>query len=183
MENEFGWIEINRNLLHFESPSREEGTCLLRVYSTRTGHSIPDSAYGSTHTDCFHHRFPARRKFLAGIANSLGAERTRHRKAGRWPAKTKLRYRAARMRGARGRRWTAGAWKFSPPVAKQFPWKRSYGHGFRRINTARVGNNVRARESSRPTIRSTRNVFPEQEWRENGFRRPAAKGTSDPGRS
>lgn len=30
----------------------------------------------------------------------------------------------------------ACAWKFSPPVAKQFPWKRSYGHGFRRINTA-----------------------------------------------
>lgn len=48
--------------------------------------------------------------------------------------------------GARraARRWAAGAWKFSPPVAKQFPWKRSYGHGFRRINTARVGNNVRA---------------------------------------
>ena len=30
----------------------------------------------------------------------------------------------------------ACAWKFSPPVAKQFPWKRSYGHGFRQINTA-----------------------------------------------
>lgn len=55
-------------------------------------------------------------------------------------------------------RWAAGAWKFSPPVAKQFPWKRSYGHGFRRINTARVGNNVRtyplARSLARPTIRS-----------------------------
>jgi hypothetical protein len=46
-----------------------------------------------------------------------------------------------------GRRWAAGAWKFSPPVAKQFPWKRSYGHGFRRINTARAGNNIRERSS------------------------------------
>lgn len=24
--------------------------------------------------------------------------------------------------------------KFSPPVAKQFPWKRNYGHSFRQIN-------------------------------------------------
>lgn len=62
-----------------------------------------------------------------------GAAREKERKRGReregerirwgWNDKTRL----CRL---------ACAWKFSPPVAKQFPWKRSYGHGFRRINTA-----------------------------------------------
>jgi len=81
------------------------------------------------------------------------------KRVGRWPAKTKLQRDAARLRQpgslsegefpGRGenRWWAAGAWKFSPPVAKQFPWKRSYGHGFRRINTARAGNNIRERSS------------------------------------
>jgi len=35
--------------------------------------------------------------------------RTRHRKAGRWPAKTKLRYRAARMQGGPGTRTALGS--------------------------------------------------------------------------
>lgn len=37
----------------------------------------------------------------------------------------------------------ACAWKFSPPVAKQFSWKRSYGHCFRQINTARARASTR----------------------------------------
>lgn len=80
---------------------------------------------------------------LAGIANSFSAPGNprRHRKAGRKMAgENEI---AFTVHSAVRGRWAAGAWKFSPPVAKQFPWKRSYGHGFRRINTARVGNNAR----------------------------------------
>lgn len=68
----------------------------------------------------------------------------------------------------RGRRWAAGAWKFSPPVAKQFPWKRSYGHGFRRINTACVGNN-RARASSSNNSLDEKCVSPNKNGEKTAF--------------
>lgn len=76
--------------------------------------------------------------------------------------------------------WAASAWKFSPPVAKQFPWKRSYGHGFRRINTARVGNNVpRARVPVRQFARREMR-FPYENEEKTAFVDFAAKGTIGP---
>lgn len=143
---------------------------------------------------CFadHHRFPARR-------SSRGNRRTysRHRKAGRKMAdenEIALPWRAMRREGWLRNSmcvsecvcvyiclwWAAGAWKFSPPVAKQFPWKRSYGHGFRRINTARVGNNVpRARVLVRQFARREMR-FPYENEEKTAFVDFAAKGTIGP---
>lgn len=62
----------------------------------------------------------------------------------------------------------ACVWKFSPPVAEQFPWKRSYGHGFRQINTAYTA--VRARASGNER-RTGNNMFPGEDFADNVCRK------------